>query len=27
MQSDTNFESIVRDYVRENMAAVKLPVH
>jgi D-erythronate 2-dehydrogenase len=27
MQSDANFESIVRDYVRENMAAVKLPVH
>jgi D-erythronate 2-dehydrogenase len=27
MQSDANFEAIVRDYVRENMAAVKLPVH
>jgi D-erythronate 2-dehydrogenase len=27
MVSDTDFDSIVRDYIRENLAAVKLPVH
>jgi D-erythronate 2-dehydrogenase len=27
MASDPNFDAIVRDYVRENLAAVKLPVH
>jgi nucleoside-diphosphate-sugar epimerase len=27
MASDVDFDSIVRDYIRENLAAVKLPVH
>jgi D-erythronate 2-dehydrogenase len=27
MQSDASFEAIVRDYIRENPEAVKLPVH
>jgi D-erythronate 2-dehydrogenase len=27
MKSDADFDSIVRDYIRENLAAVKLPVH
>jgi D-erythronate 2-dehydrogenase len=27
MKSDADFDSIVRDYIRENLTAVKLPVH
>ena len=26
LQADTDFESVVRDYIRENPGAVKLPV-